>query len=225
MSEVKIMSYKLSRQLKTALENLKDRILQKEYKVIESQDLLFSILEVSDTGIGYALGYYSLTKSKLLKEFTNAITVDERKLDEMEVGQELSDISKRKKLKNMITSSPVEVINEVASVYYLSECETFPMSEYVKSIFDFSEEMRIQNSPDGVIDSYWILRGISEEKDTNANQLIFKQYLLTGNTSFKEDDLSDLFTNARFRFRELYDGKAEKERVTQEKRAAQISSK
>lgn len=225
MSEVKIMSYKLSRQLKTALENLKDRILQKEYKVIESQDLLFSILEVSDTGIGYALGYYSLTKSKLLKEFTNAITVDERKLDEMEVGLELSDISKRKKLKNMITSSPVEVINEVASVYYLSECETFPMSEYVKSIFDFAEEMRIQNSPDGVIDSYWILRGISEERDTNANQLIFKQYLLTGNTSFKEDDLSDLFTNARFRFRELYDGKAEKERVTQEKRAAQISSK
>ena len=225
MSEVKIMSYKLSRQLKTALENLKDRIVQKEYKVLESQDLLFSILEVSDTGIGYALGYYSLTKSKLLKEFTNAITVDERKLNEMEVGQEQSDISKRKKMKNMITSSPVEIINEVASVYYLSECETFPMSEYVKSIFDFAEEMRIQNSPDGVIDSYWILRGISEERDTNANQLIFKQYLLTGNTSFKEDDLSDLFTNARFRFRELYDGKAEKERVTQEKRAAQISSK
>lgn len=225
MSEAKIMSYKLSRQLKTALENLEDRIVQKEYKVLESQDLLFSILEVSDTGIGYALGYYSLTKSKLLKEFTNAITVDERKLDEMEVGQELSDISKRKKMKNMITSSPVEVIKEAASVYYLSECESYPMSEYVKSIFDFAEEMRIQNSPDGVIDSYWILRGISEERDTNANQLIFKQYLLTGNTSFKEDDLSDLFTNARFRFRELYDGKAEKERVTQEKRAAQISSK
>lgn len=225
MSEAKIMSYKLSRQLKIALENLKDRIFQKEYKVLESQDLLFSILEVSDTGIGYALGYYSLTKSKLLKEFTNAITVDERKLDEMEVGQELSDISKRKKLKNMITSSPVEVIKEAASVYYLSECESYPMSEYVKSIFDFAEEMRIQNSPDGVIDSYWILRGISEERDTNANQLIFKQYLLTGNTSFKEDDLSDLFTNARFRFRELYDGKAEKERATEEKRAAHISSK
>ena len=225
MSEAKIMSYKLSRQLKTALGNLKDRIVQKEYKVLESQDLLFSILEVSDTGIGYALGYYSLTKSKLLKEFTNAITVDERKLDEMEVGQELSYISKRKKMKNMITSSPVEVIKEAASVYYLSECESYPMSEYVKSIFDFAEEMRIQNTPDGVIDSYWILRGISEERDTNANQLIFKQYLLTGNSSFKEDDLSDLFTNARFRFRELYDGKAEKERVTQEKRAAQIFSK
>ena len=225
MSESKIMSYKLSRQLKTALENLKDRILQKEYKVLESQDLLFSILEVSDTGIGYALGYYSLTKSKLLKEFTNAITVDERKLDEMEVGQELSDISKRKKMKNMITSSPVEVINEAASVYYLSECESYPMSEYVKSIFDFAEEMRMQNSPDGVIDSYWILRGISEERDTNANHLIYKQYLITGNTSFKEDDLSDLFTNARFRFRELYDGKAEKERATEEKRAAHISSK
>ena len=60
MSKKHIVKYKVSRQLKLALKALPDRILQKEYKVIESQDILFSLLDVQDTGIGYALGYYSL---------------------------------------------------------------------------------------------------------------------------------------------------------------------
>ena len=63
MSKKNIIDYKVSRQLKLALEVLNNRILEKEYKVIESQDILFSILDVCDTGMGYALGYYSLTKS------------------------------------------------------------------------------------------------------------------------------------------------------------------
>ena len=67
MSKKHIVKYKVSRQLKLALEALRDRILQKEYKVVESQDILFCLLDVSDTGLGYALGYYSLTKGKLLK--------------------------------------------------------------------------------------------------------------------------------------------------------------
>lgn len=70
MTEKNIINYKVSRQLKHALERLNNRILKKEYKVIESQDILFSILDICDTGMGYALGYYSLTKSKLLKEFS-----------------------------------------------------------------------------------------------------------------------------------------------------------
>lgn len=59
-----IVKYKVSRQLKLALKALPNRILQKEYKVIESQDILFCLLEVSDTGLGYALGYHSLTKGR-----------------------------------------------------------------------------------------------------------------------------------------------------------------
>ena len=224
MLEKSIVKYKVSRQLKLALEQLNHRIIKKDYKVIETQDILFCILDICDTGMGYALGYYSLTKSKLLREYSKGKFIGSEQRCTLETD-EIKDFSKRRVMHEWITSSPVEIIQEPSSSYYLSECDEFPISEYLKLIFDFSEEMRIQNSPDGVIDSYWILRGISEEKDTNANQLIFKQYLITGNTSFKEDDLSDLFTNARFRFRELYDGKAEKERVTQEKRAAQISSK
>ena len=54
MSKKHIVKYKVSRQLKLALKALPDRILQKEYKVIESQDILFSLLDVQDTGIGYA---------------------------------------------------------------------------------------------------------------------------------------------------------------------------
>jgi len=64
MSKKHTVEYKVSRQLKLALKELSNRILKKEYKVIESQDILFSLLDVRDTGIGYALGYYSLTKGK-----------------------------------------------------------------------------------------------------------------------------------------------------------------
>jgi len=92
-------------------------------------------------------------------------------------------------------------------------------------IFDFAEEMRLQNSPDGVIDSYWLLSGISQEQETNAHQLIYKQYLSTGRSSYSEDGLLDVFTNSWFRFRNLSDGKAERERASKERRAAHISSK
>lgn len=124
-----------------------------------------------------------------------------------------------------ITSSPVEIIQEPSSSYYLSECNEFPISEYLKLIFDFAEEMRLQNSPDGVIDSYWLLSGISQEQETNAHQLIYKQYLSTGRSSYSEDGLLDVFTNSWFRFRDLSDGKAERERASKERRSAHISSK
>lgn len=124
-----------------------------------------------------------------------------------------------------ITSSPVEIIQETSSSYYLSECDEFPISEYLKLIFDFAEEMRLQNSPDGVIDSYWLLSGISQEQETNAHQLIYKQYLSTGRSSYSEDGLLDVFTNSWFRFRDVSDGKAERERASKERRAAHISSK
>lgn len=224
MSKNHTVKYKVSRQLKLALKALHDRILKKEYKVIESQDILFSLLDVQDTGIGYALGYYSLTKGKLLKEFANGKMIGSRPRTNIE-SEELEAFSKRRIIHNQITSSPVEIIKEVPSSYYFAECDEFPMSEYMKSIFDFAEEMRLQNSPDGVIDSYWILSGISQEQETNANQLIYKQYLLSGRNSYSEDGLLDVFTNSWFRFRVLTDGKAERDRASKEKRAAHISSK
>ena len=161
MSKKNIIDYKVSRQLKLALEVLNNRILEKEYKVIESQDILFSILDVCDTGMGYALGYYSLTKSKLLKEFSNGKVIDGRNRSSIEVD-ELNILSRRRTINDIIVSSPVEIIKEPSSSYYLAEYDIFPISEYMKSIFDFAEEMRLQNSQDGVIDSYWILNGISQ---------------------------------------------------------------
>ena len=95
MSKKQTVKYKVSRQLKLALKALPDRILQKEYKVIESQDILFSLLDVRDTGIGYALGYYSLTKGKLLKEFANGKRIGSRQPINIE-SEELVAFSKRK---------------------------------------------------------------------------------------------------------------------------------
>ena len=174
--------------------------------------------------MGYALGYYSLTKSKLLKEYSKGKFIGSEQRCTLETD-ELKDFSKRRVMHEWITSSPVEIIQEPSSTYYLSECDEFPISEYLKLIFDFSEEMRLQNSPDGVIDSYWLLSGISQEQETNAHQLIYKQYLSTGRSSYSEDGLLDVFTNSWFRFRDLSDGKAERERASKERRAAHISSK
>lgn len=174
--------------------------------------------------MGYALGYYSLTKSKLLKEYSKGKFIGSEQRCTLETD-ELKDFSKRRAMHEWITSSPVEIIQEPSSTYYLSECDEFPISEYLKLIFDFAEEMRLQNSPDGVIDSYWLLSGISQEQETNAHQLIYKQYLSTGRSSYSEDGLLDVFTNSWFRFRDLSDGKAERERASKERRAAHISSK
>ena len=224
MLEKNIVKYKVSRQLKLALEQLNHRIIKKDYKVIETQDILFCILDICDTGMGYALGYYSLTKSKLLKEYSKGKFIGSEQRCTLETD-ELKDSSKRRVMHEWITSSPVEIIQEPSSLYYLSECDEFPISEYLKLIFDFAEEMRLQNSPDGVIDSFWILLGISQEQETNANQLIYKQYLLTGRNSYSEDRLLDVFPNSLFRFREMSDGKAERDRASKEKRAVHISSK
>ena len=224
MLEKSIVKYKVSRQLKLALEQLNHRIIKKDYKVIETQDILFCILDICDTGMGYALGYYSLTKSKLLREYSKGKFIGSEQRCTLETD-ELKDFSKRRVMHEWITSSPVEIIQEPSSSYYLSECDEFPISEYLKLIFDFAEEMRLQNTPDGVIDSYWLLSGISQEQETNAHQLIYKQYLSTGRNSYSEDGLLDVFTNSWFRFRDLSDGKAERERASKEKRAVHISSK
>ncbi|RHE61123.1 ATP-dependent Clp protease ATP-binding subunit [Streptococcus parasanguinis] len=192
--------------------------------MIETQDILFCILDICDTGMGYALGYYSLTKSKLLKEYSKGKFIGSEQRCTLETD-ELKDFSKRRVMHEWITSSPVEIIQEPSSTYYLSECDEFPISEYLKLIFDFAEEMRLQNNPDGVIDSYWLLSGISQEQETNAHQLIYKQYLSTGRSSYSEDGLLNIFTNSWFRFRDLSDGKAERERASKERRAAHISSK
>ena len=224
MLEKNIVKYKVSRQLKLALEQLNHRIIKKDYKVIETQDILFCILDICDTGMGYALGYYSLTKSKLLREYSKGKFIGSEQRCTLETD-EIKDFSKRRVMHEWITSSPVEIIQEPSSSYYLSECDEFPISEYMKLIFDFAEEMRLQNSPDGVIDSFWILLGISQEQETNANQLIYKQYLLTGRNSYSEDRLLDVFPNSLFRFREMSDGKAERDRASKERRAVHISSK
>ena len=68
MLEKNIVKYKVSRQLKLAMEQLNHRIIKKDYKVIETQDILFCILDICDTGMGYALGYYSFNNLLFVKE-------------------------------------------------------------------------------------------------------------------------------------------------------------
>ena len=94
MLEKNIVKYKVSRQLKLALEQLNHRIIKKDYKVIETQDILFCILDICDTGMGYALGYYSLTKSKLLREYSKGKFIGSEQRCTLETD-ELKHISPR----------------------------------------------------------------------------------------------------------------------------------
>ena len=49
---------KVSRQLKEALHKVEEVVSHKEYKVIETQDVIMGILSVIDKASGYALGYH-----------------------------------------------------------------------------------------------------------------------------------------------------------------------
>lgn len=219
------ISYKVSRQLKAALLKLQELISIKDYKIIESQDIMMAILSVVDTGLGYALGYHSLTRSKLQIELKNSVLVEKRSQLDSNIGDGFDSYKKKQKIKDDIINHPVEIIEEPASPNFFLECDKFPMSEYVKNMFDFAEEMRQQNSPDGVIDSYWLLVGISQMPDTNASHIIYKQHLLTGDHRYSDDKLDAIFTSIRFGYRNFTDGKAEQERSEQKKKDARITNK
>ncbi|WP_024380473.1 AAA family ATPase [Streptococcus suis] len=219
------ISYKVSRQLKEALFKLQEIIPTKDYKIIESQDILMAILSVADTGMGYALGHHSLTRTKLQTELKNSVLVEERSQLDSNIDDEFDSYRKKQKIRNKIINYPVEIIEEPVSLNFFVECDKFPISEYVKKIFDFAEEMRQQNSPDGVIDSYWLLVGISQMSETNANHIIYKQHLLTGDPRYCHDKLDAIFTSVRIGIRNFVDGKAEQERAEQSKKAARITNK
>lgn len=69
MSEKNIINYKVSRQLKHALERLNNRILKKDYKVIESQDILFSMMSRE-------IKHYALKEETMILKREKFILID-----------------------------------------------------------------------------------------------------------------------------------------------------
>lgn len=212
MQEKEVINYKVSRQLKEAIGRLEKIVSEKNYQVIETQDILRAILDVPDTGLSYALGYHAFTKSRVLQELEKATLVEKRSyFDEVSV-ENMSAHLMRKKRKEHAISSPVEIIKENQTEYYLKGCEMFPISKFVKDIFDFAEEMRLQNSPDGVIDTYWLLVGISQYMETNAHHIIHKLNLIYSDIIYNNDSLTNIFTSTRYVSKIFKDGRAEQER-------------
>ncbi|WP_186627071.1 AAA family ATPase [Streptococcus sp. sy010] len=218
------ISHKFSRQLKAAMVKLEDLVSHKSYKVIETQDIMMAVLSVVDTGFAYALGYHSLTRTKLQTELDKSVLVEERTIFDM-TDETFEGYRKKQEIKKQVIQTPVELIVEKSSDCFLAECDSYPISEYVKQIFDFAEEMRQQNAPDGVIDSYWLLVGISQSFATNAYHIIYKQHLLTGDNVYSDQTLDAIFTSRKYNYREFTDGKAEKERGLKNRIASNISNK
>ncbi|HFI2447996.1 TPA: AAA family ATPase [Streptococcus suis] len=219
--------YKVTRQLKTALEMLNPIIKQKTYKVIESQDILLAIVSTLDTGAAYALGRSSITKSKIAKEIQSAINVELRtpfqpKQDDEDRG--FSSYRLKEEKTNHIKTSPVQLVQELSVDSYIHYAGDFSISENVKSAFEFAEEIRQQLEPTGNIDSYWLLVGFVQDSSSNAYHVINKQMLLF-DSIYDGENLHDRFTTRMNYHHEYRDGHAAKEEADKNRVAQRFISK
>ncbi|UTH00531.1 AAA family ATPase [Macrococcoides canis] len=202
------LSYQYSRQCNEAIKELSKII--KDKSVIQSEDLLLALISTEDTGAGYVLGKSSITKSKLLKEIESAQVVQTR--TEIEID-ETNTFNIRRELKKQLSDSSLQLIEETPSGYCLKGF-TAEMSTQVKAIFDNAEELRFQNSPDGGIDTYWLLVNIAQDETCNAFHALNKLYAMYAsnfNGNLRET-ISD-YLNLHLRYR---DGYAEQKRIEQE---------
>ncbi|CQR26012.1 ATP-dependent Clp protease [Streptococcus varani] len=221
-----MLNYQVSRELKTALELIEEIVQQKDYKVIESQDILLSIVSTIDTGAGHALGRSSITRSKVSKEIAGGERVHTRKpfvskIDPESFGSRGLIRDEKREYKK---TKPVQLAKEKSTGELLKYAGDFPISENVKGIFDFAEEMRLQLSPDGVLDSYWLLIGSVQDEECNAFYIIEKQMLLF-DRFFSGEDLVDCFPVRYNLAYEYSDGKAAKELATKQAQSKRFTSK
>lgn len=219
--------YKVTRQLKTALEMLDPIIKKKTYKVIESQDILLAIVSTLDTGAAYALGRSSITKSKIAKEIQSAMNVELRTPFQPKQNDEdrgFNSYRLKEEKTNHIKTSPVQLIQELSADCYIHYTGDFSVSENVKSAFDFAEEIRQQLEPTGNIDSYWLLVGFVQDPSSNAYHVINKQMLLF-DSIYDGENLHDRFTTRMNYHHEYRDGHAAKEEAEKNRVAQRFISK
>lgn len=199
------LSYDYSRQCNEVVKQLSK--ITNDKKIIQSEDLLLTLISVADTGAGYVLGKASITKSKLMKEIELAEIVQSRTEFELDERRLLSE---RRELLKQLKNNDVQLIQELPSGYQLEGCKA-EMSHHVKAIFDSAEELRFQNSPDGGIDTYWLLVSMAENESCNAYHLLNKLYAkYVSNYGGKLHDEIGNYLNLHLRYR---DGYAEQKRL------------
>ncbi|HHA7017474.1 TPA: AAA family ATPase [Staphylococcus aureus] len=227
MLQNEIKRFRVTRQCKKAFEIVQDIVKDKEYKVIETQDMLLAVALTNDTGAGYALGRHSLTRTKLRDEIITSDRVKKRDIYtslKSEFDDGVSEIRLKKARNEYIKNHPVEFIQEPSSdrlIYYMTD---YPVSKELLKILQFADEMREQIKPNGGIDTYWILIGMIEEEESNAYQIIEKLMLKFSNM-YNGGKLTDNLNYGIGRIRHYYDGKTEEEEAEKKARNSRLTYK
>lgn len=218
--------FRVTRQCKEVFEAVQAIVKEKVYKVIETQDMLLAAASTNDTGVAYALGRHSLTKSKLNDEILTSDHVEVREgFTPPKEGERLPDYRFKKIRAEYITNHPVQFIQETSSdqfIYYMSG--DYPVSQDMLKILQFADEMREQIKPNGGIDTYWILMGMAQETESNAHQVIEK-LMLKYSSMYEGDKLTDNFSFGASRISQYYDGKAEEEEAEKQARNLRLTHK
>lgn len=186
--------YILTWQSKRALELAVEIVTYEEKEVICSEDLLMAMISTIDSGAGSSLAQHSVTRTYVASEIEQATYVDQRGEYYYGHPEDYDDIYTERMMerrfeenrKEWIKANPVEFIKEKASTTFIQGAESFPISQEVKKIFEFAEDIRYQNAPDSGIDTYWLLVGISRDPESNAYALLEKLLLLYANHYFEE---------------------------------------
>ncbi|EZS82562.1 hypothetical protein W470_02710 [Staphylococcus aureus VET0159R] len=209
-----VIEYKITKQCKEAFEKVLNLIAKKERKIIETQDLLLAFASTADTGAAYSLGRFSITKKKLEDEIKQAKLMDKRYIEINEDEFEQNDLfisqKKKRKIQEYIKANQVQFIYESSTDQAIKYMSEYPISNNVKDIIDFAEEMRFQNNPSGGIDTYWIIMGMSQDEDCNAYHVL-KKLMLKYDNIFDGDKMSERFQNRSYLTNNYYDGRNEEE--------------
>lgn len=209
-----VIEYKITKQCKEAFEKVLNLIAKKERKIIETQDLLLAFASTADTGAAYSLGRFSITKKKLEDEIKQAKLMDKRYIEINEDEFEQNDLfisqKKKRKIQEYIKTNQVQFIYESSTDQAIKYMSEYPISNNVKDIIDFAEEMRFQNNPSGGIDTYWIIMGMSQDEDCNAYHVL-KKLMLKYDNIFDGDKMSERFQNRSYLANNYYDGRNEEE--------------
>ncbi|WP_414055798.1 AAA family ATPase [Macrococcus equi] len=211
------MKFKLTRQCHESINRLK---VKSDIKVIQTQDLLLSLIETVDTGAGYALGKHSITMSQIKKVINDAQYLEERNpiLEQDFEG----NFRARRSYENAIKKSPVQICDEGIAEVLISDLE-IPVSNYVLDAFIYAEELRIQINPLRGIDTYFLLMAMTQNEDCNAFSIVNK--LMIQHNQLSSEGLTTHF-NARFGFySERRDGKMEDQLSEEESKNSRMSNK
>lgn len=210
----KTLGIPLSRQCYEMIEALSDRLQQKDYAVIESQDVVFAALKTADTGLSYLLGNYGILRSEFLEEEC-AKRVECRVIS---TADETLSFEKRRARVKQILAAPVELVKEPVSSSVEEAFSSLPLSRQVADAYERAQEQAMQTRDCQALDTSFFLSAFLNDPTSNAYHLLRKLFYQKG--VIKDDEALngfDFFTNRYFRFR---DGVREEEKRNEEKFAS-----